>query len=89
MMARPTTFCNSRMLPGQPYCCTQQYSVVALTDSSGAIVERYAYDAYDAYGGLSVFDGSGAARTATSKAAGTPAVPGGAKNAVFCGVGIC
>ncbi|QDV45610.1 tRNA3(Ser)-specific nuclease WapA precursor [Stieleria neptunia] len=46
------------------YHRTQQYSVTALTDSSGAIKERYAYDAY---GGLSVFDGSGTARTATAE----------------------
>ncbi|MCD0462258.1 RHS repeat-associated core domain-containing protein [Roseiconus lacunae] len=46
------------------YHRNQQYSVNALTDSSGGIVERYAYDAY---GGLSVFDGSGAARTATAE----------------------
>lgn len=42
----------------------QQYSVTALTDSSGGIVERYAYDAY---GNLSVFDGSGTARTTTAE----------------------
>ena len=37
---------------------------MALTDSSGGIVERYAYDAY---GNLSVFDGSGTARTSTAE----------------------
>ncbi|WP_436717721.1 RHS repeat-associated core domain-containing protein [Roseiconus lacunae] len=46
------------------YHRTQQYSVSALTDSSGVVKERYAYDAY---GGLSVFDGSGVARTATAE----------------------
>ncbi|WP_182869636.1 RHS repeat-associated core domain-containing protein [Stieleria mannarensis] len=46
------------------YHRTQQYSVNALTDSSGTIKERYAYDAY---GGLSVFDGSGTARTKTAE----------------------
>ncbi|MCA9140588.1 MAG: RHS repeat-associated core domain-containing protein, partial [Planctomycetales bacterium] len=46
------------------YVSGQQYSVNALTDSSGAIVERYAYDAY---GGLSVFDGSGGGRSATAE----------------------
>ncbi|OYP36784.1 hypothetical protein CGZ80_06960 [Rhodopirellula sp. MGV] len=45
------------------YHRNQQYSITALTDSSGGIVERYAYDAY---GNLSVFDGSGTARTATA-----------------------
>ncbi|MDV6034165.1 MAG: RHS repeat-associated core domain-containing protein [Phycisphaera sp. RhM] len=46
------------------YHRTQQYSINALTDSSGTIKERYAYDAY---GGLSVFDGSGTARTTTAE----------------------
>ena len=42
----------------------QQYSITALTDSSAVIKERYAYDAY---GGLSVFDGNGVARAATAE----------------------
>ncbi|WP_143544013.1 RHS repeat-associated core domain-containing protein, partial [Rhodopirellula sp. MGV] len=46
------------------YHRNQQYSITALTDSSGTIKERYAYDAY---GNLSVFDGSGTARTATAE----------------------
>ena len=46
------------------YCRTQQYSVTALTDSNAAIKERYAYDGY---GNLSIFDGSGSARTSTSE----------------------
>ena len=46
------------------YHRTQQYSVTALTDLSGMVVERYAYDAY---GNLSVFDRSGTARTATAE----------------------
>ncbi|QDV45068.1 tRNA3(Ser)-specific nuclease WapA precursor [Stieleria neptunia] len=46
------------------YHGTQQYSVTALTDSSGTIKERYAYDAY---GNLSIFDGSGTARTSTAE----------------------
>ncbi|QDV86154.1 RHS repeat domain-containing protein [Planctomycetes bacterium TBK1r] len=46
------------------YLRGQQYSITALTDSSGAIKERYAYDAY---GGLSIFDGSGTARTTTAE----------------------
>ncbi|WP_197455952.1 RHS repeat protein [Stieleria neptunia] len=46
------------------YHRTQQYSITALTDSSGTIKERYAYDAY---GNLSIFDGSGAARTSTAE----------------------
>ncbi|QDV45599.1 tRNA3(Ser)-specific nuclease WapA precursor [Stieleria neptunia] len=46
------------------YHGTQQYSVNALTDSSGTIKERYAYDAY---GNLSIFDGSGTARTSTAE----------------------
>ncbi|WP_372726253.1 RHS repeat-associated core domain-containing protein [Novipirellula sp.] len=46
------------------YPCGQQYSITALTDSSGTIKERYAYDAY---GNLSIFDGSGTARTSTAE----------------------
>ncbi|WP_182869486.1 RHS repeat domain-containing protein [Rhodopirellula sp. JC639] len=46
------------------YHRTQQYSITALTDSSGAIKERYAYDAY---GNLSIFDGNGTARTSTAE----------------------
>ncbi|MCS7471596.1 RHS repeat-associated core domain-containing protein [Stieleria sp. ICT_E10.1] len=46
------------------YHGTQQYSINALTDSSGTIKERYAYDAY---GNLTIFDGSGTARTATAE----------------------
>ncbi|MCA9140420.1 MAG: RHS repeat-associated core domain-containing protein, partial [Planctomycetales bacterium] len=42
----------------------QQYSINALTDSSGTIKEHYAYDAY---GGLSIFDGSGISRSATAE----------------------
>ena len=42
----------------------QQCSITALTDSSGTMKERYAYDAY---GNLLVFDGSGTARTATAE----------------------
>ncbi len=38
------------------YHRNQQYSVTALTDTTGTISERYAYDAY---GKLSVFDGGG------------------------------
>ncbi|WP_162006841.1 RHS repeat-associated core domain-containing protein [Roseimaritima sediminicola] len=38
------------------YQSNQQYSVTALTDTTGAIMERYAYDAY---GKLTVTDGSG------------------------------
>jgi RHS repeat-associated protein len=46
------------------YHRNQQYSITAVTDSSGTIKERYAYDAY---GGLSIFDGSGTARTAMAE----------------------
>ncbi|MEM6472846.1 MAG: RHS repeat-associated core domain-containing protein, partial [Planctomycetota bacterium] len=42
----------------------QQYSITALTDSLGAIKERYAFDAY---GGLSILDSSGTARTSTAE----------------------
>ncbi|WP_197454749.1 RHS repeat domain-containing protein [Stieleria varia] len=42
----------------------QQYSITALTDTSGTIQERYAYSAY---GMLSIFDGSGTARTSTAE----------------------
>ncbi|QDV43569.1 tRNA3(Ser)-specific nuclease WapA precursor [Stieleria neptunia] len=50
--------------PKHYYHRTQQYSITALTDSSGTIKERYAYDAY---GNLSIFDGSGSSRTATTE----------------------
>ena len=53
-----TTSCSVR------YCRTQQYSITALTDSLGAIQERYAYDAY---GNLSIFDGAGVSRSATAE----------------------
>ncbi len=46
------------------YDSTKQYSITALTDASGTIKERYAYDAY---GGLSVFDGSGVSRAGTAE----------------------
>ena len=46
------------------YHRTQQYSITALTDSSATIKERYAYDGY---GNMSIFDGSGSARTSTSE----------------------
>ncbi|QDV84101.1 RHS repeat domain-containing protein [Planctomycetes bacterium TBK1r] len=46
------------------YLRGQQYSINALTDSSGTIKERYAYDAY---GGLSIFDAAGTARTTTAE----------------------
>lgn len=49
---------------GSRYLRTKQYSITALTDSSGAIKERYAYDAY---GGVSVFDGSGVNRSGTAE----------------------
>ncbi|MDV6034697.1 MAG: hypothetical protein F9B45_32320 [Phycisphaera sp. RhM] len=50
--------------PVRHYHGGQQYSVTALTDSLGAIQERYAYDAY---GGLSIFDAAGTARTTTAE----------------------
>jgi RHS repeat-associated protein len=46
------------------YQGNQQYSITALTDGGGAIKERYAYTAY---GELSIFDGSGTARTSTAE----------------------
>ncbi|MEO1616647.1 MAG: RHS repeat-associated core domain-containing protein, partial [Planctomycetota bacterium] len=46
------------------YHRTNQYSINALTDALGSIVERYTYDAY---GGLSIFDGSGTARTSSAE----------------------
>ncbi|KAA5539006.1 RHS repeat-associated core domain-containing protein [Roseiconus nitratireducens] len=42
------------------YHRTQQYSIIALTDSAGTIKERYAYDAY---GEVSIFDASGGSRS--------------------------
>jgi len=38
------------------YQSNQQYSIIALTDESGTVTERYAYDAY---GKPTVFDGAG------------------------------
>ncbi|WP_182870915.1 RHS repeat-associated core domain-containing protein [Stieleria mannarensis] len=46
------------------YHRTQQYSITALTDSSGVIKERYAYDAY---GTPTITDASGTARTTTAE----------------------
>ncbi|QDV86158.1 RHS repeat-associated core domain-containing protein [Planctomycetes bacterium TBK1r] len=46
------------------YLRGQQYSVTALTDSTGTIKEQYAYDAY---GNLSIFDSSGTARTSSAE----------------------
>jgi len=34
------------MTPTGPFCCNHQYSVTAITTSTGAIAERYAYTAY-------------------------------------------
>lgn len=45
------------------YQSNQQYSVIALTDTTGTISERYAYDAY---GKLSVFAGGGSALSASA-----------------------
>ena len=42
----------------------QQYSVIALTNGSGAIQERYAYDAY---GGLDIYDATGTSRTTSAE----------------------
>ena len=42
----------------------QQFSVVALTDATGNVNERYVYNAY---GKLSVFDGNGTARTSSAE----------------------
>ena len=46
------------------YQRTQQFSVVALTDSAGTIKERYAYSAY---GQLTITDASGTVRTLTAE----------------------
>lgn len=43
--------------------CNQQYSVTALTDGSGAVVERYAYSAY---GSPTITDASGTTRSTTA-----------------------
>ncbi|WP_430453465.1 RHS repeat-associated core domain-containing protein [Rhodopirellula europaea] len=45
------------------YHRNQQYSVISLTNSSGSITERYAYDAY---GDLTITDASGTVRTTSS-----------------------
>jgi RHS repeat-associated protein len=44
--------------------CTQQYSINALTNSGGTIVERYAYSAY---GEPTITDGSGTVRASTAE----------------------
>ncbi len=46
------------------YQGNQQYSITALTNGSGTIVERYAYDAY---GTSTITDGSGTARTSSAE----------------------
>jgi len=75
---RSITSCQRHISPGENrqqssvssakfavrYHRTKVYSITALTDSSGTIKERYAYDAY---GNLSIFDGSGTTRTATAE----------------------
>lgn len=45
------------------YHRNQQYSITALSDSSGSVVERYAYDAY---GNTTVFSGSAVVITTTA-----------------------
>ncbi len=45
------------------YHRNQQYSIVAITNGSGSIKERYAYTAY---GELSIFDGGGTARSSSN-----------------------
>jgi len=47
------------------YTRNQQYSITALTDSSGSVVERYAYTDH---GKTTLFDGTGAAITASAYA---------------------
>jgi RHS repeat-associated protein len=44
--------------------CTQQYSISALTNSGGTIVERYAYSAY---GEPTITDGGGTLRSSTAE----------------------
>jgi RHS repeat-associated protein len=45
------------------YSRNQQYSITALTDSTGNVVERYSYDAH---GTLTIFNGTGNTITATA-----------------------
>ena len=45
------------------YHCGQQYSITALTDSSGNVTERYAYTAY---GTTTITDGAGVTLTASA-----------------------
>jgi RHS repeat-associated protein len=45
------------------YCCNQQYSVTAITTSTGAISERYAYSAY---GQPTILDASGSILSTSS-----------------------
>ncbi|WP_186774669.1 RHS repeat protein [Allorhodopirellula solitaria] len=45
------------------YHRNQQYSIIALTNASGTITERYAYDAY---GDLTITDASGTVRTTSA-----------------------
>ena len=51
--------------PYRRYQGTQQYSIIALTDSSGTIKERYAYTAY---GTPTITDAAGTVRSATAEA---------------------
>ena len=73
--SRPTRRAPARQCEGSAPCApgknptlrtdrNQQYSINALTDASGTIVERYAYTAY---GQPAFFDGSGTAITSSAE----------------------
>ena len=49
--------------PTGPFCCSHQYSVTAITTSTGAIAERYAYTAY---GQPTILNASGTVISATT-----------------------
>jgi RHS repeat-associated protein len=55
--------CRSKQNLKRSYNRNQQYSITAITDGSGAIVERYAYSAY---GIPTITDASGTTRTTTA-----------------------
>ena len=60
--------CAGRSNPEPRFHRNQQYSITALTDASGSIVERYAYIAY---GQPTLLDASGTSLTSTKEIAGS------------------
>jgi len=63
-----SALCKRRQKPETRFHRNQQYSITALTDASGSIVERYAYIAY---GQPTLLDASGTSLTSTKEIAGS------------------